>query len=100
MAQVRREIGNYPIKTARRRCIQNGVGDDLRVWCSWGRWAIDSILKDYRSAEASFEASERLIATIRRERQEAKGGLERFLAGVGTQTLTGYIRPQVAQSPG
>ena len=76
-----------------------GVGNSQRCWCSWARWAIDSILEDYHAAEASLETSERLIATIRREKQEAKGGLDRFLAEAGTQTLSGYIRLQLAQSP-
>jgi len=77
-----------------------GIGDGQRCWCSWAGWAIGSILEEFQAAKASRQASDRLVTTIRREKQEAKDGLERFLAEAGTQTLSGYIRLQLVQSRG
>ena len=74
------------------------VQGSQRAWCSWGGWATRCVIDDERAKRASDEASARLIAQIRREKQEAKGGFEEFLSEVGTGSLREYIQQRCAMS--
>jgi len=69
-----------------------GVSEDLRSWCSWAGWAVRGVLEDRRRAETERIASERLIEQIRQEREDAKGGLQRFLSEAGVGSLSAYIQ--------
>ena len=69
-----------------------------RAWCSWGGWAVRTVTDDQRAKQASDEASARLIARIEREKEEAKGGFDEFLAEVGASSLREYIQQYCAAS--
>lgn len=69
-----------------------GIGEGLRSWCSWAGWAVRGVLEDRRRAETERIASERLIEQIRQEREDAKGGLQRFLSEAGVGSLSAYIQ--------
>ena len=75
-----------------------GVQESQRAWCSWGGWAVRTVIDNQRAKQASDEASARLIARIKREKEEAKGGFDEFLAEVGASSLREYIRQCCAAS--
>ena len=74
------------------------VQESQRAWCSWGGWAVRCVIDDQRAKQVRDEASARLIAQIRREKEEARGSLDAFLSEVGAGSLRDYVH-QLADAP-
>lgn len=69
-----------------------GIGDSQRAWCSWGGWAVLTVIEDQQVQRISREASARLIAEIRQEKAESEGSLACFLSKVGASSFGQYVR--------
>lgn len=74
------------------------IGDGLRSWCSWSGWCVREIIAFQHAKRAGDETSAQLIARIRHEKEEAKGGVEAFLFEVGAGSVREYIQQCCAAS--
>jgi len=74
------------------------IGNSMHSWCSFGGWAVRCVIDDQRAKQTRDEASARLIAQIRREKEEAQGSVTAFLTEVGAGSLREYIQQRCALS--
>jgi len=75
----------------------HAVGGEVRSWCSWAGWAVQSVLNERAAHARELAATERLVEEIEREREEARRGFIEFLKGVGVSSLREYMC-QLAQA--
>jgi hypothetical protein len=63
----------------------------MRPWSAWAGWAVKLAVDEDRQDQAEHLATQRLVAAIRREKEEARGGLETFLNEAGCSSLRDCI---------
>lgn len=89
------ELGGFVRDVLRRLSDARGVGDRVRAWCSWGGWTVRTLVNEHAAHARELEATERLVARIREEKEKSRNGLQTFLAEMGVSSLRECIN-QVA----
>jgi hypothetical protein len=70
-------------------------GPAARPWSAWAGWAVRLAVDEDCQDRTERVTTERLIAAIRRDRGEARGGLESFLDETGCSSLREYLARSV-----
>jgi len=61
-------------------------------WSAWASWAVKLAIEEDRQDRLERLATDRLVAQIRREKDEARGGLEALLANSGCGRLKEWLK--------
>ncbi len=85
------ELGDFVHDILRRLSDARGVGDKVRSWCSWSGWTVRTLANERAAHERELKATERLVAQIRREKEEARSGFAKFLESAGVASLREYV---------
>ena len=85
------QLADFLAHLLRRLRDAHAVGGEVRSWCSWAGWAVQSVLNERAAHAREIAATERLVEEIERERDEARRGFIEFLEGLGVSSLREYV---------
>ena len=97
--QAGKALGRLLHELIQRLREANRIGEGVRCWSSWAGWCVHEIIDLQRAKLVRDKASARFSAQIRREKEEAKGGVTAFLSEVGVGSLREYLQGLTESAP-